>query len=355
MDGDGSIHGGTLVRLLDSGEILRVDDDDKWRSSRDAPSPDEPTRWYGVRRLGFTDVTGQRIYVRDDRIEALDEQEDRDAGAALHVQAIYGAEVAAEVERMCQTLGIEQQVGTRIDTRIQAIRCFAWAAKIGDLLPELMGDLQARVQLEIRKRQPKATADELNENTADGMLFDRQLIEPINRSLKTLMMVLTGFTHEMLESLIDASGGSGGDSHLPGVMEGVMSDRIVLVDTLKRYLQFGREAMLRALRHGEASWNKALLSTLDALGGCFAAQAQQLESVQPAEQLAAPLMDPAYKEWTVDGSVLGSMGIQQDGEDIASLKELDPSKPVRSQWVNPDFDYRIVKITDTEVRLQVVG
>src|SRR6185436_9205327 len=116
MDGDGSIHGGTLVRLLDSGEILRVDDD-KWRSSRDAPSPDELTRWYGVRRLGFTDVTGQRIYVRDDRIEALDEQEDRDAGAALRVQAIYGAEVAAEVERMCQRLGIEQQLGQRIDSR----------------------------------------------------------------------------------------------------------------------------------------------------------------------------------------------------------------------------------------------
>lgn len=347
VDPQGSIVNGTVYRNLGLGEYVRLDDADKWRSRRESTSLVPYTRWYGARRLGTTTVAGMHVYVRDQHVQEATESQGQQVDEALLLEHRFGAEVEAEVDRICHALGIDRSPNPSRSSVEHVIKYFAWLAQIGTRLGEIYPKLHASVATTIEDLAANATEEQLNENSVEGMALDRSLVEAVNQRLKVWVMVLTSDTNEVVESLIDATG----RGTLPDAITSVTSDNLDLVQTVGNYLRLGKEAIDKALAHNEEKWTLALKSTLDSISGCYAAQAQAVERVQPIQQ-DEHVFDPSYDRWEIKGSELGSMGIQKGDEDIENLENLKVGDVVKSLYVNPDYTYTVESISGERIVLK---
>jgi hypothetical protein len=356
MDREGSIYGGTVYQTLHLGARVLFDDADKWRSRRDvnAKQPGK-TRWYRLLRVNVTDLSGRRIYVKDNAVaETTDpiglEWEQR----ALFLEGELGPAVEREVTRICEHLGVERVANPDLGSVEKIIRYFTWLAAIGNNLGRIFGDLNAFVSREIKKHAAAPSQDQLNENSAAGMALDRALVEEINKRLKVLTAVLAADTNEVLESLIDALGGG---VHLGPAIAAVQTGSANLTNTLSDYLRLGYRAMQKAMGHNEASWNKALTDALESASGCYAAQAQAIERAQPREEIAAAkVFDPKYATWTPSKSDLSYMDATKDGKELddKGIAELKPGDVIASSMVNPGYSYRVEKIEGNTIVLKAI-
>lgn len=350
MSPHGSILHGEVYRRLGIGEFVRVDDQDKWRSRRGATTTVPSTRWLGVRRLGMDNVSGARVYVHDGVIGEASELESRYVGKALVLQDRHRAEVDREVHRICTLLEIDRAEEMMPTNPAHVVLYFAWLAKIGELLSTLFPGLQHFVSERIGEIAPAPSAEQLNENSAEGMALDRALIEPINVRLKVWAKVLAGDGSEVIESLID---GSGGGLHLGEAMQNVRSGRTDLLRTVADYLRLGQRAIDKALAHNDKAWTLELRKTLESVSGCYAAQAQAVERVQPRKKDEKPF-DPKYKDWKPSASEVPYMALVKMGKEVESIDDLQIGDLVSSGYVNPGFMYEVVEKTDGEVRLKVL-
>jgi len=352
MSHDGSILEGQVYKNLTLGELLKVDDDDKWRSRRRRKSEsDERTRWFRALRIGLTDLSGSQIYVWDRAVEEADELETRYIPFALELHQEYGSLVEDKVDSICSQLGVERAKNAKVDTVERAIKYFAWMATIGAKLGEIYPNLNGFVQGEIKRLASSPSDEQLNENSVEGMALDRALIEEINKRLKVLTMVLADGGIEVVESLIDASNASS----LKLAIQGVGKGEIDLVETLGNYLQLGMQAIEKAMGHDEMGWNRALTEALKFVQGCYAAQAQALERIQPqVEETNAELVfDPDYDVWELTLSELSMM--------IDNVNGVETEEPVvtvgdtvSSPYVNVGFSYKVTEKTSTNVKLKAI-
>lgn len=337
MNSEGSIHDGRLWRDLQMGEYLRVDDADAWRSSRGIDSKEVPRPWLGLRRLGTQALTDARVYVPQRDIQAASETESLQVGEALQIGKDFGDEVNQEVERICKALNLERKDERLPSSPAHVVLYFAWLAKIGERLGHLMPELQDFVAQRIERLVPEPSEEQLNEDTEQGMALDRNLIEPINQRLKVWAMVLSGDGNEVLESLIDASGGG---LHLGPAMQGVLSRDTRLQQTVGDYLRLGLSAINSALSKMDPLWTKELRSTLESVSGCYAAQAQAVERVQPKKADDKPF-DPNYQVWKLPANEVGYMGLDKKGVEVERMDDVEVGDLLTSAYINPGFDYRV--------------
>jgi len=350
MSPQGSILHGEVYHRLGIGEFVRVDDQDKWRSRRGttAAATASSNRWLGVRRLGTVDVSGVPVYVNDGVIEEASELESHYIGKALVLQDRHRAEVDREVDRICTLLELDRTNELMPSNPAHVVLYFAWLAKIGDHLSTLFPGLQAFVSQRIGEIAATPSTEQLNENSVEGMALDRALIEPINVRLKVWAKMLAGDGSEVIESLID---GSGGGLHMGEAMQNVQSGRTHLLHTVADYLRLGQRAIDRALAHNDKAWTLELRKTLESVSGCYAAQAQAVERVQPRKE-EEKLFDPKYKDWALSAGEVGTMGLVKKGKDVESIDDLQVGDLVSSEYVNVGFMYEVVAKTDDGVKLQ---
>jgi len=352
MSHDGSILNGQIYKKLTLGELLKVDDDDKWRSRRGRKSEsDERTRWLRALRIGLTDLSGSQVYVWDSAVEEADELETRYIPFALEIHQQFGTLVEEKIEHICSQLGIVRVQNAQVDTVEQAIKYFSWMATIGANLGEIYPNLNGFVQGEIKRLASNPSDEQLNENSVEGMALDRALIEAINKRLSVLTMVLADGGIEVVESLIDASN----TSSLRQAIQGVGNGEIDLVETLGNYLQLGMQGIEKAMGHNEMGWNQALTEALKFVQGCYAAQAQALERIQPQVDATNTelVFDPDYDVWELKLSELSMMidnvnGVET-GEPVVKVGDR-----VSSPYVNVGFSYKVTEKTSTNVKLKAI-
>lgn len=351
MSPEGSILDGKVVRQLGIGDFVRVDDEDKWRSLRGANEAAPTARWLGARRLGTDDVTGMSVYVPDRHLSEANELESRYIGSALALRQRYGAQVSDEVDRICAALGIDRANELASWSPSHVVLYFAWMAKIGENLSTLFPSLQAHVCGLIDRHASEPSQDQLNEDSTEGMQLDRALIEPINQRLKVWAKVLANDGNEVIESLID---GIGGNPKMAVALEGVKSGQFNLLQTIAEYLRLGQRAIEKALAHNDEAWTLELKSTLESVSGCYAAQAQKVEWVQPKKAEEKPI-DATLRDWTLRAGDVGSMGLYKGTVEVDSIADLEPGDIVTSIYVNVGLTYRVVSKTKECVVLKAVG
>jgi hypothetical protein len=350
MSPEGSILEGAVVRQLGIGDFVRVDDEDKWRSLRGASKTEPTARWLGARRLGMIDVTGQSVYVPDRYLSEADELESRYIGSALDLKQRYGAEVSHEVDRICSALDIDRIHEFSSSSVAHVVLYFAWLAKIGENLSTLFPSLQGYVCGLIDQHASAPSQEQLNEDSVEGMELDRALIEPINKRLKVWAKVLAGDGSEVIESLID---GLGGNVHMGAALESVKTGQADLLQTIANYLRIGQRAIEKALAHNDSVWTLELKSTLESVGGCYAAQAQMVERVQPKKAEEKPV-DVKLKDWTLRAGEVPSMGLYKGDDEVESIDDLKSGDIVRSIYVNTSLTYQIVRKTEKSLELKAV-
>jgi hypothetical protein len=183
------------------------------------------------------------------------------------------------------------------------------------------------------------------------MQLDRALIEPINQRLKVWAKVLANDGNEVIESLID---GIGGNPKMAVALEGVKSRQFNLLQTIADYLRLGQRAIDKALAHNDEAWTLELKSTLESVSGCYAAQAQKVEWVQPKKAEEKPI-DATLMDCTVSARDVGAMELCKGSVQVGSIADLEPNDIVTSIYLNDGLPYRVVSKTKECVVLKAVG